>query len=341
MRVDGGKSAFKMLAPPEDLPDVLPAVPVPTEFPIAEALGRVHIERAPEEADRILRAALGRSLRARRRKLSRLESRLVGDEKKHASYVDAGLDGELLKAELHRVKRGDSQVQLTDWSTGEPRIIALDPRLNPQRNLERLFSRVKRAGRGMPRVQARLAEVRAQLQALDGQLAELAGASSEALQTWSSAWGDGPDEPAQGPARAGRRAAHPLDKWSRRFVASDGTELRVGKGAAANDRLTFSGAKGDDIWLHARGTSGAHVILTCARGTSPSPEALLDAAHLAAYYSSAKNDSKVEVMHTEARHVKKTKGAPPGQVGVAKSKTLLVRMDATRLERLLAQRGEA
>ncbi|MEQ8980761.1 MAG: hypothetical protein RL846_22655, partial [Deltaproteobacteria bacterium] len=73
------------------------------------------------------------------------------------------------------------------------------------------------------------------------------------------------------------------------------------------------------------------------KGQSPSSEALLDAAHLAAFYSSAKNDAKVEVLHTEARHVKKTKGAPPGLVGVAKSKTLLVRMDSARLDRLLGR----
>ncbi|MEO1336112.1 MAG: NFACT RNA binding domain-containing protein, partial [Myxococcota bacterium] len=99
----------------------------------------------------------------------------------------------------------------------------------------------------------------------------------------------------------------------------------------------FTGAKGDDIWLHARGTAGAHVILRNAKGRSPHPDALLDAAILAAHYSSAKNEGKVEIIYTEARHVKKTKGAPAGQVGVSKSKTLLVQMDAQRLQRLLAE----
>ncbi len=339
VRIDGGKSAFKMLPPPDDLPQELEAISIPESFTMAQSFGQAHADRAPEEADRLLRTALSRTLRARRRKLTRLLGKLQGDEKKHASFQDAGADGELLKAELHRIKRGASEVDVTDWATGTTRTVKLDPRLSAKRNLELLFSRSKRAARGLPRVQARLRDVRTQVEALDGQLAALQSASSEQLVAWSASWADAPQ--GRTPAAKGKRApkAHPLDKWSRRFEALDGTQIRVGKGAKANDRLTFSGAHGDDIWLHARGTAGAHVIVSNSKGRSPSPEALLDAAHLAAHYSSAKNDSKVEVMHTEVRHVKKTKGAPAGSVGVAKSKTFLVRMDAKRLDRLLG-RGE-
>jgi hypothetical protein len=42
-------------------------------------------------------------------------------------------------------------------------------------------------------------------------------------------------------------------------------------------------------------------------------------------------------VYTEARHVKKTKGAPAGQVGVAKERTIMLRVEAERLRRLLEQ----
>jgi predicted ribosome quality control (RQC) complex YloA/Tae2 family protein len=134
-----------------------------------------------------------------------------------------------------------------------------------------------------------------------------------------------------------REKRKPIDRWSRRFEAGDGTEIRVGKGAAENDRLTFSAARGDDIWLHASGTSGAHVLLRLAKGNKPSPEALADAALLAAHYSGAKSETKVEVVYTEARHVKKTKGDPPGRVSVARGRTLLVTVDEARLARLFGR----
>lgn len=342
VRVDGGKSAFELLDPPPDLPELLEEVPIPEAFANAEALGAEFVEQAPEEADRVLRTALTRVLKARRKKFARLASKLEGDRAKHAKNLEAASDGELLKAELHKVKRGDAQVQVMDWATGQERIVPLDPKLNPQKNLERLFARVKKAKRGLPRVESRLADLEAKLTSVDAQIAELEVADSETLQQWSESWSDELDTPkGVRPTRTMPKKVHPLDKWSREFLAVDGTSIRVGKGAAANDRLTFTGAKGDDIWLHARGTTGAHVILNNTRGRSPSPDALLDAAHLAAHYSSAKNDNKVEVMHTEARHVKKTKGAAAGSVGVAKSKTMLVGMDSARLDRLLGRTGGA
>jgi predicted ribosome quality control (RQC) complex YloA/Tae2 family protein len=136
-------------------------------------------------------------------------------------------------------------------------------------------------------------------------------------------------------ARPGRGA--PIDRWSRRFVAADGTEIRVGRGARENDRLTLQGARGHDRWLHVRGLTGAHVVLRCDPGREPDPEALLDAAHLAVHYSGARREARADVIVAEARHVKKTKGAPPGQVGVAKSRTLRVVMEPERLRRLNAR----
>ncbi len=342
VRIDGGKAAFELLDPPSDLPDLLQEIPIPEVFTLAQEFGAQFAEHAPQEADRVLRTALGKVLKARRKKLSRLEAKLEGDRSKHAKHLEAASDGELLKAELYKVKRGDAQAEVMDWTTGTTRIVVLDPKLNPQRNLERLFARVKKAKRGLPRVEGRLGDLKAKLQSVDAQIAKLEAADSETLEAWSKSWNDDLESPKSGrSARKTTKKVHPLDKWSREFLAVDGTSIRVGKGATANDRLTFSGAKGDDIWLHARGTTGAHVILSNKRGTSPSPEALLDAAHLAAHYSSSKNDSKVEVMHTEARHVKKTKGAAAGSVGVAKSKTMLVGMDASRLDRLLGRTGGA
>ena len=74
-------------------------------------------------------------------------------------------------------------------------------------------------------------------------------------------------------------------------------------------------------------------------GHRASPEAVVDAAHLAIHFSEARNESKAEVMVAEARHVKKTKGAPPGQVGVSQAKTRLVAIEVDRLRRLLGHTG--
>ena len=147
----------------------------------------------------------------------------------------------------------------------------------------------------------------------------------------------GAEAAASGAGGLARATKDPLDQYSRRFTALGGLEIRVGKGARENDRLTLSGARGHDLWLHARGTPGAHVLLRLAKGQSPPTEALLDAAHLAAHYSSARGEGKVEVTYTEARNVRKAKGAPAGQVTVASERTMLLRVEPARLVRLLEQ----
>ena len=339
LRLEGGKKALLVEGPAGlAMPDLEERPPLPERFPINEAVAARYAQMLPTlrtvtVADRMLAV-----LKARTKKLKRLEDNVKKDRDRLVRMQADGYRGELLKPLLGRMKRGQTSVEAIDWQTGAPTQIPLDPSLGPKENLERMFRRAKKAARGLPRVEARLETIAASLEKLAAEAQRIRQADSEGLLAIAESTGvdlsglDLPESPA--PKKAAGPASHPLDRWSRRFEAQDGTEIRVGKGAVANDRLTFTGAKGDDMWLHARGTSGAHVVLRNAKGKTPHPEALLDAAVLAAHYSSAKNDGKVEVIYTEARHVKKTKGAPAGLVGISKSKTLLVEMDPARLERL-------
>jgi predicted ribosome quality control (RQC) complex YloA/Tae2 family protein len=88
-----------------------------------------------------------------------------------------------------------------------------------------------------------------------------------------------------------------------------------------NDRLTFKVAAPDDVWFHARGEPGAHVVL---RGASrqPSAEAIQLAANLAAKYSRARGSGSVTVDHTAVRNVRKIRGAPPGLVRYVNEQTV-------------------
>jgi len=342
LRLEGGKRALLVEGPAGlPLPDFNNSPPCPAHFPLNEAVAARYSAMLPELRSVSLADRLVATLRVRTKKLKRLRANVHKDRSRLTAMAEDGWNGELLKPLLGRLKRGQTQAEAIDWRTGEPVKITLDPSLNPKQNLERLFQRSKKAARGLPLVDKRLARIDADLEALAQAEATIRAADDEQLLKLAEARGVelsglAVSIPSLRP-KTRTTTTHPLDRWSRRFEASNGTEIRVGKGAMANDRLTFTGAKGDDIWLHARGTAGAHVILRNAKGRSPHPDALLDAAILAAHYSSAKNEGKVEIIYTEARHVKKTKGAPAGQVGVSKSKTLLVQMDAQRLQRLLAE----
>lgn len=275
-------------------------------------------------------------LDARLKKLGRLRANLDRDLGRLAGHAGAQRAGELLKTALGRVQRGDQTVTILDYATGETVEVPLDPALDARANLERLFRRAKKASRGLPIVEARIREVEGQLSLLRAERARVARADPEALLREETD-GRALHEPGKSPSRAlGRRAAE-IDRWARRMESADGHEIRVGRGAKENDRLTFSGARGHDLWLHARGVPGAHVLLRLSKGESPPEQALLDAAHLAVFFSGAKGEAKAEVVYTEARHVKKAKGAAPGSVTLSKEKTLLLRVEEDRLRRLLSR----
>jgi len=102
-------------------------------------------------------------------------------------------------------------------------------------------------------------------------------------------------------------------------------EVLIGRNAANNDLLTFKYARKYDIWLHAQGVSGSHVIIRIPdKNQKPPMEIIEQAASAAAYFSSAKNSSTVAVNYTEVRYVRKPRKAPPGTAIISNSKTIFV-----------------
>lgn len=131
-----------------------------------------------------------------------------------------------------------------------------------------------------------------------------------------------------------REAARQSRGPFRRFVSSDGHLILVGRNARENDDLTFGLAKSEDLWLHARGTPGSHVVVRLDKGTDPPPETIRDAATLALLYSDLKKSGKGDVIYTRRKWVKKAKGQAPGAVTVTQEKSLYVTLDKPRLDAL-------
>jgi hypothetical protein len=111
----------------------------------------------------------------------------------------------------------------------------------------------------------------------------------------------------------------------RRFRTSDGWLVMVGRNNRENEILTHVVARPDDIWLHAQGVAGSHVLLRRAgRKDNPSRRTLEEAASLAARYSKARHSEKVPVIYTLKKYVRKPRKAPPGLVLCTREKTVMV-----------------
>ncbi|MGI9075731.1 MAG: NFACT RNA binding domain-containing protein [Gemmatimonadaceae bacterium] len=125
------------------------------------------------------------------------------------------------------------------------------------------------------------------------------------------------------PENAPRRAVS-----YRSYRSSGGLEIRVGRGAKSNDQLTFREADPNDVWLHARGAAGAHVVLRWNRDERPPATDLDEAAQLAAWHSRSRGSAVVPVDWTRRKYVRKPRGGAPGVVVVERASTIMARPDA-------------
>jgi predicted ribosome quality control (RQC) complex YloA/Tae2 family protein len=244
---------------------------------------------------------------------------------------------DLLKQNLRAVSRGQATVKVTEWTEEGPREVelALDPALGPRENMERYYRRYRRIAESAERVASRTGEVRARAAALRALLAAVDGAAEAELprlEREARKLGAGP-RPEKAPRRRREAPALPY----RTFRSLSGAAVLVGRGAAENDALTSKVARGNDLWLHARGVPGAHVVVRLDKGKGPDQETLLDAAHLAVHFSDARGEPQVDVAWTRAKYVRKPKGAAPGAVTYTQEKVLALRTEPLRVERLLSE----
>lgn len=105
----------------------------------------------------------------------------------------------------------------------------------------------------------------------------------------------------------------------------NGYQIWIGKNAKSNDKLVQFSHK-EDIWMHARGVSGSHLIIRMANNKDMPPKHVIEkAAAYAAYNSKAKGSDLVPVIVTKRKFVRKPKGAAPGAVLVQKEQVELVK----------------
>jgi predicted ribosome quality control (RQC) complex YloA/Tae2 family protein len=307
--------------------------PFPLSAAIEDAYAAVEAERLLAEARRRLREPARAALARAGRALERL-----ADEAARVPAAEADRRaGELLARNLGALRRGARQVTVTEWTEEGPRdvVIAVDPAFSPQANVERHFHRYRRIVESAARVAARTAEVRTRAEALRALLAAVDAAGSgelERLEREARRLGAAPRAP-----RVARRRRDEAPPPYRTFRSAVGVAILVGRGAEENDALTVRVARGNDLWLHARGLAGAHVVVRLERGRAPDQETFLDAAHLAVHFSDARGAPQAEVAATRAKHVRKAKGAAPGAVTYSQEKVTLLRVEPSRLERLLAE----
>ncbi len=284
------------------------------------------------ETARNSRAGIVRkSIKKLRRRIEAWHEDLAKAEK----YKTYDRYGELIKANLGTIRKGQTEVVVVDYFDEElPNLtIPLDQAKTPQGNMDDYFRKYRKHLAAERELRPRIGEGERELETLQGELTTIEQG------TWQP-----PEKPrqiirARAASRVGGRKGGQEQRQGpfRRFTSSDGLAMYVGRNARENDELTFGFAKSEDLWLHARGTPGAHVVVRLDKGSDPPPETIRDAATLALLYSDLKKSGKGDVIYTRRKWVKKAKGQAPGAVIVTQEKSMHISLEKTRLDALKAR----
>ena len=132
-------------------------------------------------------------------------------------------------------------------------------------------------------------------------------------------------------AKEKREASSPV----RRFHSGEGLEIFCGKHNVGNEYLLRNIARGNDLWFHAQGLPGSHVLLKVGP-QEPKFNSILEAATIAAYYSRGRSSERIPVDYTQVKNLRRPRGAKPGFVTYSQQKTALVKPDKEKVEGLLS-----
>jgi predicted ribosome quality control (RQC) complex YloA/Tae2 family protein len=268
-----------------------------------------------------VRRDIQKTLRQQQHKVQKKAANLQQDYARLQSYLPYQHYGTLLVAQ--RLPRGTASTTVVDYYRDEPVTITipLDPQFSGQENAQAYFKKYRKAKSGLSKVQALLTRATAEAERLEELALQVEYAADwQTLQDLAQTLGG-----EQSAARQGRFAPPPQvvpAQPYRTFVSSDGLTLYCGKSNQGNDALLRQVAAPHDIWLHAHRQAGAHVLIKVPAKQEAPHRTLIEAAALAAYYSKGRHATAVEVLYTQARHVRKFRGARPGQVQVTTYRTL-------------------
>ncbi|WP_291653709.1 NFACT RNA binding domain-containing protein [Clostridium sp.] len=221
------------------------------------------------------------------------------------------INGDLLTSYIYMLKKGLKEISLLNFYAVEEEYVTikLDENKTPSENIQYLYKKYNKLKKSEESALEQLEKNEEELEYLNSVMTNILNCESyieiddikkELIETGYLKFRN-------------INKNNKKDKSSKpiHLISSDGIDIYIGKNNIQNDYLTLKFANKNHIWLHTKNIPGSHVILC---NDNPSDVALEEAGILAAYYSKAKNSTKVPVDYTKVKNLKKPNGSKPGMV---------------------------
>ncbi|WP_072525525.1 Rqc2 family fibronectin-binding protein [Clostridium sp. Marseille-P3244] len=270
----------------------------------------------------IVQTALERS-----RKKYDLQIRQLKDTEGREKYK---VYGELINTYGYNTAEGAKELRAVNYYTDRPVTIPLDPTKTARENAQRYFAKYNKQKRTFEALSRLCVETKEEIDYLESVQTSLDIARGEDDLA-------GIKEELVNAGYMKQKAARKKIKIKNtplHYISRDGYHMYVGKNNLQNDELTFSFAVGNDWWFHAKQAPGSHVIVKT-NGEELPDSTFEEAARLAAYYSSMRGSSKVEIDYVEKKQVKKPRGAKPGFVVYYTNYSMVIDSDISGIQEVL------
>ncbi len=259
-----------------------------------------------------------------RRRISALRKQMEQFEKEPERLQKADemeQAGHLLMSHPNPGKKSETdRVTVSDWSPdGRERVIPVTPGETLIHQARQYYDKAGRIRKEISLSGKKKRQIGAQVEEMEQLLAEVETMEHPAeLEKWVKKQEARLQQYGLAPSGA-QPEARPY-----KSVKIGDYEVWIGKNAKSNDKILALSHK-EDIWMHARGTSGSHVLIRMGGDSGwPGSPLIRQAASFAAAYSRQAGSSMVPVMIAKRKHVRKPKGASPGQVTVTREKVEMV-----------------
>ncbi|MBC6926311.1 NFACT RNA binding domain-containing protein [Ligilactobacillus salivarius] len=272
-------------------------------------------DRVQQQGGQLLHV-IRKNLQRNKKKLKKLSNELKATE----NADEYRIKGEVLTTYLYQIKRGMTKITLPNFYDNNKEItISLSNQLSPSQNAQKYFKKYQKLKNAVTFVNEQIELTQkevAYLEEIQTQIELATPADLDDIKTELQQEGY-----IKKKQQKSKRSSRVKINKPESFVASDGTEILVGKNNLQNEKLTLHTAKKTDIWLHAKNIPGSHVII---KSNNPSDETLFEAAMLAAYFSKFRSSANVPIDYVQVKNIRKPNGSKPGFVIYEGQKTLTV-----------------
>ncbi|RHJ58981.1 fibronectin/fibrinogen-binding protein [Ligilactobacillus salivarius] len=272
-------------------------------------------DRVQQQGGQLLHV-IRKNLQRNKKKLKKLSNELKATE----NADEYRIKGEVLTTYLYQIKRGMTKITLPNFYDNNKEItISLSNQLSPSQNAQKYFKKYQKLKIAVTFVNEQIELTKkevAYLEEIQTQIELATPADLDDIKTELQQEGY-----IKKKQQKSKRSSRVKINKPETFIASDGTEILVGKNNLQNEKLTLHTAKKTDIWLHAKNIPGSHVII---KSNNPSDETLFEAAMLAAYFSKFRSSANVPIDYVQVKNIRKPNGSKPGFVIYEGQKTLTV-----------------